>query len=119
MPVHSSWTAFPLGSVPSIVTFVRNGKAISYFTVLLRPAPRARCDFFAFNFHVPSNELPKQTAPAASQTATETQVALHLLAQMKPGFGRAVHAFFECLSNSGQQEFNTEISSDHAFLSDH
>src|SRR2546429_3760121 len=110
MPVHSSWTAFPLGSVPSIVTFVRNGKAISYFTVVLRPAPRARCDFFAFNFHVPSNELPKQTAPAASQTASETKVVLDFMAQMKPGFGRAVNAFFESLRNSGKQELNTEVS---------
>src|SRR5467141_530098 len=93
MPTHSLCIGFPLASVPSIVTLVLNGSAISYLTVLFRPIPRPRCDFLAFNFHVPSNALPKQTAPAATQTAKNTKVVLNFMAQIKPGFQSTVNAF--------------------------
>src|SRR6266850_4222956 len=93
MPTHSLCIGFPLASVPSIVTLVRNGKAISYLTALFRPIPRPRCDFLAFSFQVPSNALPKQTAPAASQTTRDTKVVLDFMAQMKTGFSFPVNAF--------------------------
>src|ERR1700693_2115193 len=102
MPVHSSWTAFPLASVPSIVTFVLNGKDISYLTVLFRPAPRPRCDFFVFNFQVPSNALPKQSVPAANQTARDTKVILDFMAQMKTGISIYVNAFFSPSGELGE-----------------
>src|SRR2546421_1289351 len=93
MPTHSLCVAFPLASTPSTVTFVLNGKAISYLTVLLRFIPRPTWDFFAFSFQVPSNALPKQSAPAASQTVRAIKVVLDFMAQMKTGFGRYVNAF--------------------------
>ena len=44
-------------------------------------------------FKKASNELPKQIAPAASQTARETKVVFDFMAQMKTGFRRMVNAF--------------------------
>src|SRR5438270_7769651 len=93
MPVHSSCVALPFASAPSIVTFVLKGKDSSYFTLLFRPMPFPRCDFLAFNFHVPSNALPKQTAPAATQTAKNTKVVLNFMAQIKPGIRFPVNLF--------------------------
>src|SRR2546429_6323392 len=55
--------------------------------------PRPTWDFFAFSFQVPSNALPKQSVPAASQTVRAIKVVLDFMAQMKPGFGRYVNAF--------------------------
>src|ERR1700739_419421 len=80
MPVHSSCIGFPLASIPSIVTFVLNGKAISYLTVLFWAIPRPGCEFFAFSFQVPSNALPKQSAPRASQTARAIKEVLVFMA---------------------------------------
>src|ERR1700724_2429976 len=107
MPTHSLCVGFPLASVPSIVTFVLNGKAISYFTVVFRPIPRPRCDFFAFNFQVPSNALPKQSVPAASQTARATKVVLDFMAQIKTGIQIQVNPIFR--HASGNQELNFEL----------
>src|ERR1700724_2675453 len=85
MPVHSSCSGFPLASMPSMVTFVLNGKAISYLTVLFRAIPRPGCDFFAFSFQVPSNAPPKQSVPAASQTIRDTKVVLDFMAADEAG----------------------------------
>src|ERR1700730_6658263 len=85
MPVHSSCSGFPLASVPSMVTFVLNGKAISYLTVLFRAIPWPGCDFFAFSFQVPSNAPPKQSVPAASHTARKTTVVLYFMAADQAG----------------------------------
>src|ERR1700730_13939142 len=95
MPVHSSCSGFPLASMPSMVTFVLNGKAISYLTVLFRAIPRPGCDFFAFSFQVPSNAPPKQSVPAASHTDREIKVVLDFMAQMKPRFRWRVNAFLD------------------------
>src|ERR1700730_5407277 len=96
MPVHSSCIALPCASVPSIVTFVLNGKAISYFTVVLRPIPFPRCDFFAFNFHVPSNALAKQSDPPATQTARATKIVLDFMAGDQAGNQLPRQDFFPC-----------------------
>src|SRR2546423_15163493 len=93
MPTHSLCIDFPLASVPSIVTFVLNGKAISYLTVLFRPIPRPICDFLAFNFQVPSKALPKQTAPAASHTKRDTKVVLDFMVADQAGVYPAGQCF--------------------------
>src|SRR5438874_10396930 len=112
MPVHSSCVALPFASAPSIVTFVLKGKDISYFTVLFRPMPFPRCDFLAFNFHVPSNALPKQTAPAATQTAKNNKVVLNFMAQIKPGISFYVNAFL-VPSGTGSSTKSAKSAAEH------
>src|SRR6476620_10550536 len=102
MPVHSSWVGFPLASMPSIVTLVLNGKDISYFTVLFRPMPRPICDFFTFNFQVPSNALPKQSVPAASQTARATKVVFDFMGADEAGISINRQCFFQSARGSAK-----------------
>ena len=48
-----------------------------------------------FNFHVPSNALPKQTAPAAIQTAKNTKLVFNFMAADEAGISNPGQSYFQ------------------------